>query len=1645
MSPRFEMLARAVGLSVLCLGLSLGCSDSGDSPQPPPVVEGVVDAAASTVAVDRATGVLADGQDTAVVTVTALRKADGSRLSGRPVTVTVEGEGATVVQAAEVTAINGEAKARVASTVAGVKTVKASVKDENGKQVSLTATATVEFSAVSSVTKLVFRAPLADGVAGVPLSGLVVEVRDGGGAVVADSTAEVTLSLGSGGIVFPEGLLTVAAVKGVATFPDVVLKQAGANYHFIANAPGFEPAASTFFKVLPGAPAALGLSTLLDSVAAGATQDLQVTVQDAYFNTVTNYAGTVTLTSTDGAATLPAAHLFTATDAGVFTFKGITFHTAGHQFLSISDGTSALTFTLAVDVTAAAAARLAFSQQPSSRVSTRASLGSVAVQVQDAFGNTVPVTAPSVKLALPQGTLVLSGTAQGAPVGGVATFTGLSIAGHGTTHLVASAQGFADVSSADVQVVDDVAPAKPVLAQTGSTETSLTVQWTGVGDDGNQGQLASHELRYSVTPITSDAAFIAATPVSIAGPVPPGTAQSATISGLAAGKTYYVALKATDAHGNSARSDSLSVSTANPLVTQLAFVTQPANGTAGSALADVRVALEDARGDVVASATTAVTLTLTGQAGFTPVTVSAVNGVATFSGLRVDTAGAFTFTATAGALNKASQSFTVGAGAASKLAVSNLPASVSAGTASSVVVSVTDAFGNRLQGYTGTVHFTSTDAQALLPADATFTSADQGQRTLSGVVFKTAGTQSLTVKDTVNASLTSTVATEVRSSAAVSFAVVAGAGPFVAGAATSFELVARDAFGNVAKDYASTVTFSSTDAQAVLPGAYTFTLVDEGRHSFSVELRTAGNQDVVAADVAAPTLKGTHTYPVVPAAAARLAFASAPTTGSVRQALADIQVALRDAYGNTVSGAQADVTLSLAGGAFAQGALTRTTVSGVATFSGAVVNDEGTYQLHAQAAGLAAITSGDLSISDTVPPNAAQGFHATAVSDSSIRLDWVAPGDDGDLGTAASYELRYSTAAITSANFDAATRVSGVGAPQASGTAESFTVTGLQAGVAYHFALKTFDGAGNASALATASTATTNPCDGYVCTPPASQCAEDGVSLEVYASVCVVQAGMPTCEAGDTTLQACPGADAVCYAGACTTAPHPGAGELVLSEVMHSPSAGTTEYLELTNTTSKLLDANGLVVNLVDGAGTATSFTVNHGHALLVPAGGRTVLAQDANFSRNGGVFANDAWGTDISLGSTGSITLKQGTTTVDSLVYTSAFPQTPGRAMSLASSMVGTQGSARAWYWCDSTGSLSGGDRGTPGQPNDDCGLNVEKPLNYCAIQYPKTFPSGDGAYPATITTADSYDIFSQFYSYDVTTRNTKGNDSYPRIEAQLGYGTDATNPAGWTWTAADFNSSYSPANSNNDEVKATLQIPAPGTYSYGFRYRFTDAGEPWVYCDQNGKTVPPAGTYGSVTVGKVPLTNHVVISEFSGGTTASSTDEFIELYNPTNSDVDLSNWQVSYKSATGTTWGAPVTIPTGKVIRAHGYFLLGGTTYSGTAVKDVGYTFDASASTSGGGNIRVQQLVGGTYVDVDRLGYGTGNAPEGTAAPAHPASGGSLERKAVSTSNSATMGTTGADALRGNGYDSDNNFADFVTRAARQPQNSSSPLEFY
>jgi hypothetical protein len=120
---------------------------------------------------------------------------------------------------------------------------------------------------------------------------------------------------------------------------------------------------------------------------------------------------------------------------------------------------------------------------------------------------------------------------------------------------------------------------------------------------------------------------------------------------------------------------------------------------------------------------------------------------------------------------------------------------------------------------------------------------------------------------------------------------------------------------------------------------------------------------------------------------------------------------------------------------------------------------------------------------DTTPPAAVTNLATGAVTTTTIALSWTAPGDDGSVGTASQYDIRYSTSTITEGNWASATQVTGEPVPGAAASAQTYTVTGLSPSTPYHFAIKTADEVPNWSALSNVAQGTTGqPAD---TTPPA--------------------------------------------------------------------------------------------------------------------------------------------------------------------------------------------------------------------------------------------------------------------------------------------------------------------------------------------------------------------------------------------------------------------------------------------------------------------------------------------------------------------------------------------------------------------------------
>ena len=91
------------------------------------------------------------------------------------------------------------------------------------------------------------------------------------------------------------------------------------------------------------------------------------------------------------------------------------------------------------------------------------------------------------------------------------------------------------------------------------------------------------------------------------------------------------------------------------------------------------------------------------------------------------------------------------------------------------------------------------------------------------------------------------------------------------------------------------------------------------------------------------------------------------------------------------------------------------------------------------------------------------------------------------------------------------------------------------------------------------------------------------------------------------------------------------------------------------------------------------------------------------------------------------------------------------------------------------------------------------------------------------------------------------------------------------------------------------------------------------------------------------------VRINEFSTGVTNATANEFVELVNAGGTTVDLGGYKVVYRSAAGTADVVLATIPSGTTVSAGGFYLFGGSGYTGSVAPD--QAFATGLASSGGG----------------------------------------------------------------------------------------------
>jgi hypothetical protein len=598
------------------------------------------------------------------------------------------------------------------------------------------------------------------------------------------------------------------------------------------------------------------------------------------------------------------------------------------------------------------------------------------------------------------------------------TVTGLSA---GTTYYFAiktadevpNTSAISNIASGTTTVAPDTtAPAAIVnLTATSTTQSSVGLSWTAPGDDGSTGTATSYDLRYSTSVVTEGNWSSATQATGEPTPLVAGTSQSMTVSSLSANTLYYFAIKTSDEVPNtSALSNVASTSTRpTPDATAPAAVTNLAASNATQNTADL-------------------SWTAPGDDGST--------GTATTYDLRYSTA-----TITEGNWASATQ-------------VTGEPTPSVAGSSESKTVTGLSA---------GTTYYF-----AIKTADEVLNTSS-----LSNVT----NTTTLPTADTTAPAAVANLASSNPTPSTIDLSWTAPGDDGSTGTATSYDIryfTATITEGNWAS--ATQATGEPTPSVAGSGESMTVTgLAENTLYYFAIKTadeapntsalsNVASNTTTVAPDTTAPATISNLATSGTTQTSINLSWIAPGDDGSTGTATSyDIRYStslITDANWASAAPVTGEPTPQVAG---TGESMTISGLSNSTTYFFAIKTaDEvpNTSTLSNVASGATQAPTGD-----TTAPSATSNLAVGNATEDSVYLTWTSPGDDGSSGTAAYYDIRYSTATITGGNWASATQVSGEPSPLSAGTGQSMTVSSLNADTLYYFAIKTADEVPNLSAL----------------------------------------------------------------------------------------------------------------------------------------------------------------------------------------------------------------------------------------------------------------------------------------------------------------------------------------------------------------------------------------------------------------------------------------------------------------------------------------------------------------------------------------------------------------------------------------------------
>ena len=754
----------------------------------------------------------------------------------------------------------------------------------------------------------------------------VVYVEDAEGNIVtSDNSTLVSVALASGNGL-PEGTTSVTVKDGIATFAGLNEITAG-TIALEFSGDGLTAGPSSNIVITPAAPFRLKIATQPSPTAtAGQAFATQPVIEelDLFGNIVTTDSSTV-ITAAISFGNGPLVGTATATLAGgVATFTNLADTSIGTISLGFSGNGLSVGPTNNIVISPGTATQLVILTQPFPAVTAGNALTDpIVVAEEDQYGNIITSdNSTQVTASLHSGTGTLNGTKTATVVNGIASFSDLEDDMAGTLSLQFAAPGVPDVISKPSMVSPGPAAIIKVVGKPPSGVIA-GISFGGFVVDvmDNYGNL---ETSFN-GPVT--AALATGSSGTLGGtPTVDAVSGEATFGNLVADTSGPISLTATsNATGTSLMSPPpVPVVVSSAPADHFVVTTTFANTDVAGSDASVSVTAEDQFGNVASSGPDqylgTVNLSTTDiQATGLPASYTLTagdSGLHTFTGVLLATAGSHTITATDSA-----DSGTTG----TSLAIDVVPATVNsfvvstgftnpdvAGTVGTVTVTAKDRYGNTVGNgpneYLGTVDLTSTDTRAGgLGASHIFSASDAGSYTFTGIVLKTAGTQTVTATDSITHAVTGNVPVNVVA-APVQSLVVTTNFPTIDGAGTigTVTITAFDAYGNVASSglnqYEGTVDLTNTDGRATgLSPSYMFTASDHGSHTFSdVSLVTPGSQTITATDSVNRTLTSITTVNVVPAAIKDFVVTTTFSNPDVAGTVGTVSVTAKDAYGNTV-------------------------------------------------------------------------------------------------------------------------------------------------------------------------------------------------------------------------------------------------------------------------------------------------------------------------------------------------------------------------------------------------------------------------------------------------------------------------------------------------------------------------------------------------------------------------------------------------------------------------------------------------------------------------------------------------------------------------------------------------------------------------